>query len=91
MHLFLLLQKAVRFIHKIWKSGKGKVYIHCRAGHGRSAAVVYAWLLSNVKDPENVDMIGLNSYLVSLRDVRKTLWKQTNINEFKEWLVLRQN
>ena len=86
-----LYQKAVHFIRKIKKSGKGKVYIHCKAGHGRSAAIVFAYLLSNMDDPENVDMVALNSYLLTLRDVRKTLWQQANINEFKEWLVLRQN
>jgi atypical dual specificity phosphatase len=85
------LIKAVYFIRKIQKRGKGKVYVHCKAGHGRSAAVVYAWLLANMEDPENVDMVALNSYLLTLRDVRKTLWKQANINEFKEWLVLKQN
>jgi len=93
------LIKAVTFIRKIQKRGSStsksqgknhKVYVHCRAGHGRSAAVVYAWLLANIQDIQNVDMEELNSYLLTLRDVRKTLWKQANINEFKEWLVLKR-
>jgi Dual specificity phosphatase, catalytic domain len=38
------LEVAVDFMDRYQKMGQ-KVYVHCRAGHGRSAAVVYAWLL----------------------------------------------
>jgi Dual specificity phosphatase, catalytic domain len=38
------LEMAVDFIDRYQTIGQ-KVYVHCRAGHGRSAAVVYAWLL----------------------------------------------
>ena len=58
------------------------MYVHCRAGHGRSAAVVFAWLLSKEKDPHNVDLQQLNEEFCQLRNVRKALWKQTNINKF---------
>mmetsp|Transcript_5377 Transcript_5377/g.6580 ORF Transcript_5377/g.6580 Transcript_5377/m.6580 type:complete len:195 (+) Transcript_5377:2-586(+) len=69
------------------RKGKGgRVYVHCRAGHGRSAAVVYAWLLSQEDDISNVDMKKLNEKLRSKRNVRKTLWKQKNINKFRSWL-----
>lgn len=76
------LKKAVSFIQKHEEKG-GRVYVHCRAGHGRSAAAVYAWLLykeplANPKD--------LNEKLCSLRDVRKSLYKQPNINVFRKWL-----
>ncbi len=57
--------------------------MHCRAGHGRSAAAVYAWLL--YKEPL-ADPVELNEKLCSMRDVRKSLWKQPNINVFREWL-----
>jgi hypothetical protein len=38
------LETAVNFIAQYQQHGK-RVYVHCRAGHGRSAAVVFAWLL----------------------------------------------
>lgn len=73
------IESAVKFIQMHEVQG-GKVYVHCRAGHGRSAAVVYAWLLS--KDPYNTDPKTLNEYLCTLRNVRKSLWKQENIRRF---------
>lgn len=69
---------TVRFIQKFRESGS-RVYVHCRAGHGRSAAGVFAWLLA--KDP-NADAQTLNRELGLLRDVRKTLWKQPNLRRF---------
>lgn len=76
------LKKAVAFIQRHEHNG-GRVYVHCRAGHGRSAAAVYAWLL--YKEPL-ADPMELNEKLCSMRDVRKSLWKQPNINVFREWL-----
>lgn len=38
------LQEAVAFIER--ESARGIVYVHCKAGHSRSAAAVGAWLLS---------------------------------------------
>lgn len=52
------------------------VYVHCRAGHGRSGAVVFAWML--LKDPE-VDPEQLNAEFCKVRNVRKSLWKQPNV------------
>ena len=76
------LKKAVSFVQKHESQG-GRVYVHCRAGHGRSAAAVYAWLL--YKEPL-ADPVELNEKLCSIRNVRKSLWKQPNINIFREWL-----
>jgi len=73
------LQSAVEFIQEYEARGE-RVYVHCRAGHGRSAAAVFAWLLS--KDPMEVDLEELNNELCQLRCVRKTLWKQQNILDF---------
>jgi len=72
------LEKAVAFIQQ-HKAQGSKVYVHCRAGHGRSAAVVFAWLLS--KDPD-VNLMDLNVELFRIRNVRKKLWKQPNIRAF---------
>jgi atypical dual specificity phosphatase len=73
------MERAVEFIRFHEQMGK-KVYVHCRAGHGRSAAVALAWLVS--KSPDTVDLKTLNQKLLQLRDVRKTLWKQRNIIRF---------
>lgn len=59
------------------------MYVHCRAGHGRSAAAVFAWLL--YKDPI-VNPEELNDNLCKLRHVRSTLWKQPNIKEYHSFL-----
>lgn len=76
------LKKAVDFIQKHEAEGS-RVYVHCRAGHGRSAAAVYAWLL--YKEPL-ADPLDLNEKLCAMRDVRKGLWKQPNIVTFRTWL-----
>lgn len=76
------LKKAVAFIQKHESRG-GRVYVHCRAGHGRSAAAVYAWLL--YKEPL-ADPVELNEKLCEMRNVRKSLWKQPNVIAFRTWL-----
>jgi hypothetical protein len=76
------LKLAVAFIRRHEQNGD-RVYVHCKAGHGRSAAAVYAWLL--YKEPL-ADPGELNEKLSSMRNVRRTLWKQPNINVFREWL-----
>ena len=80
----------------------GRVYVHCRAGHGRSAAVVLAHLLSSSssQDPSTTALIvgsnammqrkELNEQLCKLRKVRKTLWKQDNIKQFHAKLRQQQ-
>ncbi len=76
------LKKAVSFIQKHEYQG-GRVYVHCRAGHGRSAAAVYAWLL--YKEPL-ADPVELNEKLCALRNVRKNLYSQPNVSVFRKWL-----
>jgi atypical dual specificity phosphatase len=80
------LKSAVSFIQAHAKRGD-RVYVHCRAGHGRSAATVLAWLLS--KNP-NVDPQVLNNELCQIRHVRKSLWRQPNIKEYQSWLKRRR-
>lgn len=72
------LTATVQFIQRHQAQGT-KVYVHCRAGHGRSAAGVFAWLLT--KDPTQNPQ-RLNEYFCTLRNVRKTLWKQANMRRF---------
>ena len=81
------IHKAVRFIQRYEKRNE-KVYVHCRAGHGRSAAIAYAWLLT--KNP-NVDLQQLNEELCQRRNVRKTLYRQPNMVKFHSILLRRQN
>lgn len=69
------LQEAVAFIHECKQKGQ-KVYIHCKAGHGRAAAVALSWMIRETPDagPEE-----LNALLRRKRKVRKTLFKQSSI------------
>ena len=76
------LKKAVEFLQENELDGK-RVYIHCRAGHGRSSAVVMAWLIH--KNPF-VDLKVLNDELLKLRRVRTYLWTQPNIIKFQDWV-----
>ena len=76
------LKRAVSFIQKHEAMGD-RVYVHCRAGHGRSAAAVYAWLL--YKEPL-ADPVELNEKLCALRNVRKALHSQPNVITFRNWL-----
>lgn len=73
------LERAVAFIKKLSDDGS-RVYVHCKAGHGRSAAVVFAWLIYN--DPK-ADLEELNKEFCLMRNVRKKLWKQKNILDFR--------
>lgn len=68
-------QRGVAFIKKHSEEGS-KVYIHCKAGHGRSAAIVFAWLMYN--DPK-ADLQQMNKEFCQIRSVRKKLWQQKNI------------
>jgi atypical dual specificity phosphatase len=79
------LKEAVAFLEEHEALNK-KVYVHCRAGHGRSAAVVFAWML--YKNP-NANPQFLNQQLCNQRHVRKTLWKQPNLQQFHSWLLTK--
>jgi len=79
------LLSALAFLQRHQAQNK-KVYVHCRAGHGRSGAIAYAWLLlqgypKSLEQPEEV-----NAKLRKLRDVRKGLWKQPNLTKLKDRL-----
>jgi atypical dual specificity phosphatase len=77
------LEQAVDFIKEYERQGK-RVYVHCRAGHGRSAAAVFCWMLQ--KDP-NVDLKQLNEEFGKVRKVKSTLWNQPNILEYHSKLL----
>ena len=46
---FEYMQDAVRFIEE-FKNRKEKVYIHCKAGHGRAASIALGWLIHTNRD-----------------------------------------
>jgi atypical dual specificity phosphatase len=73
------LQTCVRFIRRHQAQGQ-RVYVHCRAGHGRSAAGVLAWLLA--QDAQGADLHTWNERLSAKRNVRQSLWKQPNMRRF---------
>lgn len=76
------MERAVEFIDKHVKRGH-KVYVHCKAGHGRSAAVAMCYLMHrDRKTPPH----ELQELLASKRKTRKRLWKQPNVMEFYEGL-----
>lgn len=77
------LEEAVDFIRRNEQEGK-RVYVHCRAGHGRSAAAVFAWLL--YKDPV-ADPRELNRQFCKLRNVKSSLWRQPSIVEYHKRLL----
>jgi len=81
------LERAVHFIQLHRERGMGRVYVHCRAGHGRSAAAVFAWLLS--KNP-NVNLKELNEELCQIRYVKPTLWRQPSIIEYQSRLLSKR-
>lgn len=80
------LLSALSFIKRHEAQGKS-VYVHCRAGHGRSGAVAYAWLLLRGCPASLTDPQGVNADLAKLRDVRKSLWKQPNLCALRDRLV----
>lgn len=70
------IARAVAFIDAHRRAG-GRVYVHCKAGHGRSAAVAYAWLLK--KNLGKVAPFEVYEGLAAKRGVRKNLWRQPNL------------
>ncbi|CAK0874323.1 unnamed protein product, partial [Prorocentrum cordatum] len=51
----------------------GEVYVHCKAGHGRAAAVALAWMAYSRGLGGEADLARLNAELAERRRVRRTL------------------
>eukprot|EP00929_Paragymnodinium_shiwhaense_P060431 TRINITY_DN30181_c0_g1_i4.p1 TRINITY_DN30181_c0_g1~~TRINITY_DN30181_c0_g1_i4.p1 ORF type:complete len:283 (-),score=66.32 TRINITY_DN30181_c0_g1_i4:128-976(-) len=85
------LIKAVRFIDEQRGLGE-KVYVHCKAGHGRAAAIAMVWLIYTRETPAGEkDLRLLNEELLSKRHVRSKLYLQPNIKAFAEWSRSRRD
>lgn len=80
-----VLEQAVDFIAAQRARGR-RVLVHCKGGHGRSAAVAMAWLVSEKGSLIGGAMTPLEAQrrLSSLRHVRSSLYKQPEIVEFYE-------
>lgn len=72
------LWSAIKFISK-YKKMNQQVYVHCKAGHGRAAAVVFCWLISQ---NHNISPEIIASDMMKKRKVRKNLHLQPNIATF---------
>lgn len=72
------ITKGVEFITKAQNDGVG-VYVNCQGGHGRSAAIVFAWLCLHEphKEPSRH-----NSELNDSWRVRTSLHSQPHVNTF---------
>jgi atypical dual specificity phosphatase len=75
------MRTAVSFIEHHRKRGSG-VYIHCKSGRGRSAAIAMAWLL----EVKRMTPLAANQHLLASRKVRAKLFLQKNIIQFYEEL-----
>ena len=75
------MRTAVSFIEHHRKRGSG-VYIHCKSGRGRSAAIAMAWLL----EVKKMRPLEANQHLLRARRVRPKLFLQKNIIQFYEGL-----
>ncbi|ETV87791.1 hypothetical protein H257_01245 [Aphanomyces astaci] len=69
--------KAVEFIEYHKKLG-ARVYVHCKAGSGRSGAIVFCWLLKSTK----MDLMEVQDFMRAKRRVRRKLYKQPNVLAF---------
>ncbi|CAM9173744.1 unnamed protein product [Choristocarpus tenellus] len=69
------MQRAVSFITRHEKAGN-QVLVHCKAGHGRSAAIAMAWLLTKDRDTTPQKM---QKKMLAVRAVRRTLYRQPHL------------
>lgn len=71
------------FIKEKQESGV-RVYVHCKGGNGRSAAIAFCWLLY----ARNMTLLEAQEYISEKRLVRKTLFKQPTIVAYYNKLQL---
>ncbi len=74
----LAIEQSVDFINQCIKGGK-PVYVHCRAGRGRSATVVLCWLLAT----RSMSAQSAQHLLLQKRPhVIPNLWKRKVVTDF---------
>eukprot|EP00445_Apocalathium_hangoei_P070137 CAMPEP_0204138146 /NCGR_PEP_ID=MMETSP0361-20130328/17815_1 /ASSEMBLY_ACC=CAM_ASM_000343 /TAXON_ID=268821 /ORGANISM="Scrippsiella Hangoei, Strain SHTV-5" /LENGTH=302 /DNA_ID=CAMNT_0051091925 /DNA_START=26 /DNA_END=931 /DNA_ORIENTATION=+ len=79
------LRQACRFIERHRAHGT-RVYVHCKAGHGRGGAVALAWMAFSRRPLKDDDLRLLNAELLAKRRVRPRLHAQPNLRAFAEEL-----
>jgi len=80
------LKRACNFIEGYRAQG-AKVYVHCKAGHGRGGAVALAWMaFSRGPGVDEAGLRALNEELLAKRRVRKALHEQPNIRALAAWV-----
>ncbi|TYZ68073.1 hypothetical protein PybrP1_013082 [[Pythium] brassicae (nom. inval.)] len=78
------IETAMAFIKEKQASGV-RVYVHCKGGNGRSAAIAFCWLLY----ARNMTLLEAQEYISDKRRVRKSLYKQPVIVAFYDRLLQR--
>jgi len=73
------MHTACSFIEHHRRNGS-PVYIHCKSGRGRSAAIAMAWLMHHRK----MTPMQAQQHLLDRRKVRSKLWRQRNVIQFYE-------
>jgi atypical dual specificity phosphatase len=77
------VQQGVEFVQRHVDAGAA-VLIHCKGGHGRSAAIGFAWLLHRRRmSPKEAQV-----HILSCRKVRKKLYKQPELLKYHRQVVL---
>ena len=77
--------RGVAFIREHAERGE-KVYVHCKAGRGRSATLVLCWLMEHEKiDPEEAQ----RRLVARRRQVVSRLWKRPVVQRFARAVGLR--
>mmetsp|Transcript_60334 Transcript_60334/g.127777 ORF Transcript_60334/g.127777 Transcript_60334/m.127777 type:complete len:263 (+) Transcript_60334:33-821(+) len=79
------LRSACAFIDEHRARGE-KVYVHCKAGHGRGAAVALAWMAYSRRPLNEEDLDIMNGELLQKRRVRATLSEQPILRAFADWI-----
>ncbi|DAZ93243.1 TPA: hypothetical protein N0F65_007943 [Lagenidium giganteum] len=80
------IEEAMEFIERHRQQGS-RVYVHCKSGNGRSAAIVFCWLLK----ARQMTPLEAQLYMSEKRKVRKTLYQQPTILAYYDKLLAQNN
>lgn len=72
------IEIGVAYIEGALRDGTG-VYVHCQGGHGRSAAIVFAWLC---REEQHKTPMQHNAEIYATWKVRKGLHSQPSVTRF---------
>ena len=75
------MDEAAEFIHNNIQNGK-TVYVHCRAGVGRSATAIAAYLIKH----KSMDIVDIISAIEGFRPASTIGKKMQALTNYQEWL-----